>query len=95
MIGQTIRLKVIEGKEAELEALVSQLARDVAANEPGSIYDVRRVRGEPQTYFYFVSFPDQAAYDRYLSADYHRQMSPKELALLDGDPIFEDLDAFD
>tara|TARA_B100000470_G_C19667654_1_gene336115 strand:+ start:280 stop:567 length:288 start_codon:yes stop_codon:yes gene_type:complete len=95
MIGQTIRLKVKEGKEVELETLVTQLMRDVTANEPGSIYDVRRVRDEPRTYFYFVSFPDQAAYDRYLSADYHRQMSPKALALIDGDPLFEDLDSFD
>ena len=94
MIGQLIRLKVQEGKEAELEALVSQLMRDVTDNEPGSIYDVRRVRGEPRTYFYFISFPDQAGYDRYMAADYHTQMSPKALAVLDGDPIFEDLDAF-
>ncbi len=94
MIGQTIRLKVKAGKEAEFEALVAQLMRDVTSNEPGSIYDVRRVRGEPRTYFYFVSFPDQAGLDRYMAADYHTQMSPKAVALLDGDPIFEDLDAF-
>ena len=49
MIGQIIRLKVLKGKEAELETLVSQLMRDVVSNEPGSIYDVRRVRGQPQT----------------------------------------------
>ena len=94
MIGQIIRLKALEGKEAELEALVSQLMRDVTSNEPGSIYDVRRVRGQPRTYFYFVSFPDQAGYDRYMEAAYHTEMSPKALALLDGDPLIEDLDAF-
>ena len=95
MIGQTIRLKVLAGKEAEFEALVAQLMRDVTSHEPGSIYDVRRVRGEPHTYFYFISFPDQAAYDRYMEADYHQQMSPKAVAMLDGDPVFEDLDPFD
>jgi len=95
MIGQTIRLKVQAGKEAEFEALVAQLMRDVTSNEPGSIYDVRRVRGEPQTYFYFISFPDQAGFDRYMAADYHTQMSPKALAILDGDPSYEDLDAFE
>ncbi|MGI9325216.1 MAG: putative quinol monooxygenase [Pseudomonadales bacterium] len=95
MIGQTIRLMVKEGKAAEFEALVAQLMRDVTSNEPGAIYDVRRVRGAPRTYFYFVSFPDQAGFDRYMAADYHTQMSPKALALLDGDPAFEDLDAFD
>lgn len=94
MIGQTIRLKVLAGKEDEFEALVAQLMRDVTQNEPGSIYDIRRVRGAPGTYFYFVSFPDQAAYDRYMQADYHTQMSPKALAMLDGDPVFEDLDTF-
>lgn len=95
MIGQTIRLKVKEGKEAEFEALVAQLMRDVTTNEPGSIYDVRRVRGEPRTYFYFISFPDQAGFDRYMAADYHTQMSPKALAVLDGEPSYEDLDALD
>jgi quinol monooxygenase YgiN len=95
MIGQTIRLKVIEGKEAEFETLVSQLMQDVTSNEPGSTYDVRRVRGEPRTYSYFISFSDQAGFDRYMAADYHMQMSPKALAMLDGDPSIEDLDVFD
>lgn len=92
MIGQIIRLQIKAGAQEEFEALVGQLMKDVTAHEPGSIYDVRRVRGQPNTYFYFISFPDQAAYDRYMEADYHTQMSPKAVALLDGDPVFEDLD---
>ncbi|MBL6689361.1 MAG: antibiotic biosynthesis monooxygenase [Pseudomonadales bacterium] len=94
MIGQMIRLKIKEGTQEEFESLVGQLMKDVNSHEPGSIYDVRRVRGEPLTYLYFISFPDQAAFDRYMAAEYHTQMSPKALALLDGDPIFEDLDTF-
>ena len=94
MIGQTIRLKILHGKEQAFEALVAQLMRDVVANEPGAIYDVRRVRDAPLTYFYFISFPDQAAFDRYMEADYHTQMSPKAIALLDGDPVYEELDSF-
>lgn len=94
MIGQIIRLKIQEGKVEEFEGLVSQLMKDVTSHEPGSIYDVRRVRGEPLTYSYFISFPDQAAFDRYMEADYNQQMSPKAVACLDGDPIFEDLDTF-
>lgn len=92
MIGQVIRLKVLAGKEAEFEALVSQLMHDVTSHEPGSIYDIRRVRNEPRTYCYFISFPDQAAFDRYMAASYHTDMSPKALAMLDGDPLIEDLD---
>ena len=94
MVGQIIRLKILENKVEEFEALVGKLMEDVAANEPGSVYDVRRVRGEPLTYLYFISFPDEAAFDRYMSAEYHTDMSPKAMAMLDGDPVFEDLDDF-
>lgn len=94
MIGQIIRLKIQKDKVTEFEALVGKLMADVTANEPDSIYDVRRVRGEPLSYLYFISFPDQAAFDRYMSAEYHTDMSPKAIAMLDGDPVFEDLDAF-
>jgi len=94
MVGQIIRLKIQENKVEEFEALVGKLMEDVAANEPGSVYDVRRVRGEPLTYLYFISFPDEAAFDRYMSAKYHTDMSPKAMAMLDGDPVFEDLDDF-
>ncbi len=92
MVGQLIRLKIKEGTQATFEPLVAQLMRDVSSHEPGAIYEVRRVQGEPLTYVYFISFPDQAAYDRYVEAEYHTSMSPKALALLDGDPVFEELE---
>ena len=95
MIGQVIRLKIQENKVEEFEALVGKLMKDVTVNEPGSIYEIRRVRGEPLSYLYFISFPDQAAFDRYMSAEYHTEMSPKAMEMLDGDPVFEDLDALE
>ena len=95
MISSSIRLRVLPDKVDEFEALVAQLVRDIYANEPGArIYEVRRVKNQPYTYLYFLSFDDQAAYDRYASADYHTQMSPKAVACLDGDPVFEDLESF-
>ena len=94
MIGQVIRLKIQKDKVLEFEELVGKLMKDVATNEPGSIYDVRRIKGEPLTYLYFISFPDTAAFDRYMSAKYHTGMSQKAMAMLDGDPVFEDLEAF-
>ena len=94
-ISSTIRLKILPDKIEEFEGLVAQLVRDVYANEPGvEVYEVRRVKGQPLTYVYFLSFEDQAAYDRYSAADYHTQMSPKAVACLDGDPVFEDLESF-
>lgn len=95
MITQSIRLKIKAGTQPEFEALVAQLMRDVVANEPEAVYDVRRVRGQPLTYLYYFKFPDDAGYDRYMAADYHTQMSPKATAMLDGEPEFLELDQFD
>ena len=94
-VTQSIRLKVLPDKVEEFEALVAQLVRDVYANEPGvQFYEVRRVQDQPLTYVYFLSFEDQAAFDRYSAADWHRQMSPKAVACLDGSPVFENLESF-
>jgi quinol monooxygenase YgiN len=95
MISSIIRLKIQADKLTEFEALVAQLVRDVHAQEPGvQTFEVRRVKDEPLSYFYFLSFEDQAAFDRYSAAEYHMSMSPKAVACLDGDPVFEDLESF-
>ncbi len=94
-VTSTIRLTILPDKVEEFEGLVAQLVRDVHANEPGvKVYEVRRVKNDPLTYVYFLSFEDQAASDRYSAADWHTQMSPKATACLDGAPIFEDLESF-
>ena len=95
MISSIIRLQIQADKVLEFETLVAQLASDVHAYEPGAqTFEVRRVKDQPLTYFYFLSFEDQAAFDRYSSADYHMNMSPRAVACLDGDPVFEDLESF-
>jgi quinol monooxygenase YgiN len=94
-VTQSIRLKVLPDKVAEFEMLVAQLVRDVHAHEPGvMVYEVRRVTDDPLTYVYFLSFKDQAAFDRYSAADWHTGVSPKIIALLDGNPVFENLESF-
>lgn len=95
MVSLQIRLKVQPHKVAEFESLVAQLVRDVHAHEPGCRqYEVRRVKDHPYTYSYFIVFADQAAYDRYAAAPWHTEMAPKAVACLDGDPVFETLEAF-
>ena len=94
-VTQSIRLKVQPDKVVEFEALVAQLVRDVYTHEPDvMVYEVRRVASDPLTYVYFLSFKDQAAFDRYSAADWHTGVSPKIIALLDGAPVFEDLKSF-
>jgi quinol monooxygenase YgiN len=93
-VTQGMRVKVKPDKVEEFEALMVQLMRD-AANEPGvKVYEVRRVKDQPLTYVYFLSFEDQAAFARYSAADWHTQAAPKILACLDGNPVIEDLLSF-
>ncbi|MFP6815094.1 MAG: antibiotic biosynthesis monooxygenase [Pseudomonadales bacterium] len=95
MISSIIRLKISADKVAEFEAMVAQLVEDVHAHEPDvQTFEVRRVKDQPLTYFYFLSFENQDAFDRYSSAEYHMNMSPSAVACLDGDPVFEDLESF-
>lgn len=96
MLSMLIRVKVFSDKVAEFEALVAQLVKDVATQEPDpKVYEVRRSLEDPLSYVYFISFADQAAFDSYSNADYHTQMSPKAMACIDGDPVFENLEPFD
>lgn len=95
MVGMLIRLKVLAHKVAEFEALVSTLVANIHTNEPEpKMYEVRRVAGPPHTYVYFVAFKDKEANDAYANAVYHRNAAPAIMACLDGDPIYETLEAF-
>ena len=95
MIGMLIRLKVLEGRVEEFEALVSALVANIHANEPEpKMYEGRRVQGQPRTYVYFIAFTDQAASDAYANAPYHRNVAPAIMACLDGDPVYETLETF-
>ena len=95
MLTTLIRLKVLPEKQEEFEGLVRQLVADIAANEPDpKIYEVRRCKDDPLSYVYFMCFTDEAAQQSYQDADYHTTMSPKAIACLDGDPVFEELDTF-
>ena len=92
-VTQSMRVKVKSEKVAEFEALMVQLMRD-AANEPGvKVYEVMRVKDQPLTYAYFLSFENQAAFERYSAADWHVQAAPKILACLDGSPVIESLES--
>ena len=88
------RLKVHPDQESEFERLVTQLVRDVHANEPGHVFEYRRTRGADRTYVLFYSFSDEAAFGRYSSAPYHRAASPEIMACLSAPPVAEELESF-
>ncbi len=88
------RLKVAEEKQAEFERLTSQLVRDVAENEPGSIFEYRRGVEDSLTYVLFLSFDDEQAFQRYSTADYHTGASAQIMECLAEAPIGDDLERF-
>ena len=88
------RLKVAADKQAEFERLTSQLVRDVAANEPDSIFEYRRGVEDPLTYVLFLSFDDEQAFQRYSTADYHTGASGQIMECLAEAPIPDELERF-
>ena len=88
------RLKVAAEQQDEFEALTSQLVRDVAANEPESIFEYRRSVENPLAYVLFLSFDDEAAYERYTTASYHTDASGKIIACLAEPPVGDSLERF-
>ena len=62
MIGVIAILKVQEGKNAEFEAVFSELAKQVRANEKGNLaYACTKSRTDPNTYKILELYADQEA----------------------------------
>ncbi|HCV00971.1 MAG: hypothetical protein CL897_00120 [Dehalococcoidia bacterium] len=88
------RLKVAPEKQNTFERLTTQLVQDVALNEPGSIFEYRRGIEDPLTYFLFLSFDDENAFQRYSTADYHIGASGQIIDCLAEPPIGDNLERF-
>ncbi len=88
------QLKVAPEQQAEFERLTSQLVRDVAEHEPGSIFEYRRGVEDPLTYVRFLSFDDEEAFQRYSTADYHTGASGAIMECLAEAPVGSDLERF-
>ena len=88
------QLKVAPEKQAQFEQLTSQLVRDVAENEPESIFEYRRGVEDSLTYVLFLSFDDDASYQRYSTADYHMGASAQIMECLAEPPVGDELDRF-
>ena len=94
MIGIVATLKVQEGKNAEFEAIFTELSGKVRANEPGNLlYQLTKSRADPNTYKVMELYKDQAAIDAHGVTDYFRELGRKmgpcmagraEVEMLDG-----------
>jgi quinol monooxygenase YgiN len=92
-IGVIATLKVADGKNAEFEAVFSELAAQVRANEPGNLaYACTKSRTDPQIYKILEVYADQDALTHHGGTDYFKAAGPKLGPCLAGRPEIEYLD---
>jgi quinol monooxygenase YgiN len=93
MIGVIAVLKVAEGKNAEFEAIFTDLAKQVRANEPGNLaYQLTKSRTDPQTYKVLELYKDQESLSAHGQTDYFKAAGAKMGPTMGGRPEIEYLD---
>lgn len=94
MIGVVATLKVAEGKNAEFEAVFTDLAQQVRANEPGNVfYQLTKSRTDGQVYKVLELYKDQEALTLHGQTDYFKASGAKMGPCMGGRPEVEYLDA--
>ncbi|HEX4180867.1 MAG TPA: putative quinol monooxygenase [Caulobacteraceae bacterium] len=92
-IGVVAILKVQEGKNAEFEAVFTELTAQVRANEKGNLaYQLTKSRGDPNTYKVLELYADQDALTAHGQSDHFKAAGPKMGPCLAGRPEIEYLD---
>lgn len=92
-VGVIATLKVQDGKGPEFEAIFTELAKQVRANEPGNLaYQLTKSRTEPNTYKVLELYKDQDALTHHGGTDYFKAAGPKLGGVLGGRPEIEYLD---
>jgi quinol monooxygenase YgiN len=94
MIGIVAILTVQPGKQAEFEAIFTDLSASVRADEPGNVfYQLCRSRESDATYKVLELYRDQAAVEAHRASTHFRAAGPLLGAVLAGPPVVELLDA--
>lgn len=95
-IGVIATLTVQEGKNAEFEAVFTELARAVRENEPGNnYYELHQSRDNSQTYVVMEQYKDQAALDAHGQTDYFKAAGASMGGFMGGAPKIEFFDTVD
>ncbi len=94
MIGIIATLTIQPGKESEFEAVFTDLAAKVRANEPGNVlYQLTRSREQANVYKVLELYTDQDALTAHGKTDHYRAAGPKLGGVLGGAPTIEYLDS--
>ena len=83
MLGRFKKIKVIPGKEAEFELLMSKLKAQVQLHEPETMYyDLYKSQTEPSTYIMMECYKDQQALQEHEQSDHGAIFFPQIRPLL-------------
>jgi quinol monooxygenase YgiN len=94
MIGVIAVLKVQDGKGADFEAVFTELASKVRANESGNkLYQLTKSRTDANTYKVLELYADAEALAAHGQTDYFKDLGRKMGAFMDGRPQVELLDS--
>jgi len=92
-IGVIARLKIQPGKNAEFEAIFSELEAAVGANEPGNnFYSLHKSREDENSYVVLEQYADQAAFEAHGQTDHFKTIGAKMGGCMAGRPEIELLD---
>jgi quinol monooxygenase YgiN len=95
VIAVVATIQVKDGKEAEFEGVMKDLAEKVRANEPGTtLYQVCKSKQVP-TYVVLENYTDQDAFTHHTTTSYFKEASPKMGACMAGPPKIEFFEVID
>ena len=93
-IGIVATLEIKPGSNAEFEAIFTELAELVRANEPGNhFYALHRSRDSETTYVVLKQYADQAAIDIHNQSEYFKRLGAAMGPHMAGRPSIQLLDA--
>lgn len=95
MITITARLTCQEGKEEEAMAFITEMTKEVEANEPGALaYIAHRSKDNPSEIVFFEVYKDAEALQAHGKTDHMQKMNKNFMNLFTPPPKIETLERF-
>ncbi len=91
--GVYMRVRVKPEKRSEFIGIITELVRNIKANEPDTLVYEFMQAADPLEFVFFERFTDQAAYEKHAQMPYHVAISAAGYACLASDPVIEPLTA--
>jgi quinol monooxygenase YgiN len=90
MITIVAKLQAVAGKEQELREVLSEMVKNVGANEPGvRAYSLHTSDTDPTLFLFYEQYADAAALEGHRTTPHMAAMGAKLGGLLAGRPVIE------